>query len=103
MFYIWFLVFFKCNDTNYKSNREIEKILENENTVKYIKLCRTRWLGHGEIMDEERIPKRVMNGRMEEWREPGDKYVKEADGQTKLRKINGWIRIVLEAKSHHGL
>jgi len=59
----------------YRSNREIEQILENENTVKYIKLCRIRWLGHVERMYEKRIPKRVMHARMEEWREPVDKDV----------------------------
>jgi len=36
-----------------RNNREIEHILENENIMKYIKSCRTRWLGQLEIIDEE--------------------------------------------------
>jgi len=38
----------------------MKQILKNENIVKYIKLCRIRWLGH-----VERIPKCVMLARIE--------------------------------------
>ena len=48
-----------------KTNEEMEKAINNENTVRYIKYKRLSWLGHVERMNNERVAKTNGN-RMEQ-------------------------------------
>jgi hypothetical protein len=47
-------------------NHELNELLENANTVRFIKSIRIAWLGHVMRMDEKRTPKRVL-----EWKPIG--------------------------------
>jgi hypothetical protein len=40
-----------------RTNRELEETSKGENIVKWIKGQRINWLGHLEIMEEDRMPK----------------------------------------------
>jgi hypothetical protein len=40
-------------------NRELEEMSKRENIVKWIKGQRISWLGHLEIMEEDRMPKKI--------------------------------------------
>ncbi|VVC31621.1 Hypothetical protein CINCED_3A006707 [Cinara cedri] len=91
-----------------RKNKKIEQILENENIVKYIKLCRIRWLGLVERMNKERILKRVMHatrrqGRpMSRWIDEVKKYLQQMrirNRRNVVKDRDNWRRIVLEAKA----
>jgi hypothetical protein len=71
----------KYKDGEWKSttNQESEEMSKGENTVKWIKGQRISWLGHLERMEEDRMPKKILNRELEkmklrgrplkEWRE----------------------------------
>jgi len=42
-----------------KTNDELEKAINNENIVRYIKYKRLSWLGHVERMTNERVAKTI--------------------------------------------
>ena len=42
-----------------KTNEELEKAIDNENIVRYIKYKRLSWLGHVERMTNERVAKTI--------------------------------------------
>jgi len=42
-----------------KTNEELEKAINNENIVRYIKYKRLSWLGHVERMANERVAKTI--------------------------------------------
>jgi len=45
-----------------KNNEELDKLIEHENIVKYIKAQRLSWLGHIQRMPEARAAKKNLNG-----------------------------------------
>jgi hypothetical protein len=49
-----------------RTNKEIEDISEGADIVKFIKSLRSRWCGHTERMNNERMPKKIMTTKMEE-------------------------------------
>jgi hypothetical protein len=49
-----------------RSNRELEEIIRGEDIVKFVKFQRLAWLGHVERMDEERMSRKLLHGKMEE-------------------------------------
>jgi hypothetical protein len=48
-----------------RSNRELEEILGGEDTVKFMKSRRLTWLGQVKRMEEERMSRKLLHGRME--------------------------------------
>jgi hypothetical protein len=52
-------------------NQELEKLSKGENIVKWIKGQRISWLGHLERVEEDRMPKKVFNQKLEEVRRRG--------------------------------
>ena len=68
----------KYEDGEWKSrtNRELQELSKGENTVKWIKGQRISWLGHLEIMEEDRMPKKIFTQELE-----GD----ETKGETQER------------------
>ena len=59
-----------------RTNRELEEMSKGENIVKWIKGQRISWLGHLEIMEEDRMPKKIFTQELE-----GD----ETKGETQER------------------
>jgi hypothetical protein len=54
-----------------RTNKEIQKIINDEDIVRFVKSRRLELLGHVERMDENRAPKKFLHGSMEEKRKRG--------------------------------
>jgi hypothetical protein len=48
-----------------RSNRELEEVLRGEDIVEFVKSQWLAWLGHVEQMDEERMLRKLLHGKME--------------------------------------
>jgi len=46
-----------------RTNRELEEMSKGENIVKWIKGQMICWIGHVEIMEEDRMPKKNLHSR----------------------------------------
>ena len=47
-----------------RSNEELNRSINGENSVKFIKSQRTRWLGHVKKMEVGVMPRKMMEGRL---------------------------------------
>jgi hypothetical protein len=45
-------------------NAELNDLIKGHDIVRFMKAQRIRWLGHVESMSEERMPKRMLKGRL---------------------------------------
>ena len=99
-----------------KMNHELNEFIENADILRFIKSRRIAWLGHVMRMDENRIPKRILEWKLTGRRirgRPRKRWVEdiEEDIQTLgirgLRKLSKerteWRRITEKAKTHSGL
>jgi hypothetical protein len=48
-----------------RSNRELEEIIRGEDTVKFVKSQWLAWFGRVEWMDEKRMSRKLLHGKME--------------------------------------
>jgi hypothetical protein len=64
------------NSCRIRYNEEISKVLKREDIVRFIKSQRIRWLGHGEKMEDNAVPKRMLKGRL---------YSKRRKGRPRMR------------------
>jgi hypothetical protein len=49
----------------------IDRLIEGQDPVRFIKAQRLRWLGHIERMPETQMPKRILKGRLDNRRRRG--------------------------------
>jgi len=71
-----------------KTNKELEKAINNENIVRYIKYKRLSWLGHVERMTNERVAKNIYKWKPYATRLKGRPRVRwEDDVRNDLRKM----------------
>jgi hypothetical protein len=99
-----------------RTNREIDLVIGHEDTVNFIKSMRIRWLGHVEGMSNHRMPKMILNAKMEgdrKRRRPNKRWINDVERD--LRKLGirnwrsragdrqRWRAVVREAKVHPGL
>ena len=98
-----------------RQNDELEAIIKGENTVRFIKCQRIRWLGHIERMQDTEIPEKIY-GKLYATRRRGRPRMRWLDDVSMdLRKMGvnewrdtarnreAWRHIVEEAKAHPGL
>jgi hypothetical protein len=94
----------------------IERIIKGENTVRFIKSQRIRWLGHIERMQDNAIPKKMLYGKLYATKRRGRPKMRWLEDVTMdLRKMGvnewrdrardreTWRRIAEETKAHSGL
>jgi hypothetical protein len=99
-----------------RTNHELKELIENADSVRFIKSRRIAWLGHVMRMNEKRTPKRVLEwkpiGRRirgrprKRWIEGVEEDIQrmETRGWRKLHKERTeWKRITEKAKTHSGL
>ena len=73
-----------------KTNDELEKVINNENIVRYIKYKRLSWLGHVERMTNERVAKTIYKWKPYATRPKGRPRIRwEDDVRNDLRKMGG--------------
>ena len=98
-------------------NNELYSLCKEPNIVEDIKIRRLEWAGHMIRMEEERIPKKVLNGNFHTTRTVGRPRTRWADvvqrDALQLPGIRGWRRraanrdewrrLIREAKTRKGL
>jgi hypothetical protein len=76
-----------------RSNREPEEILRGEDVVKSVKSQRLAWLGHVEWMDEERMSKKLLHGKMEGRRRrgrPRKGWLQDLEEDLRVMQVGRW-------------
>jgi len=99
-----------------KNNEELNRSINGENIVKFIKAQRIRWLGHVKRMEVGAMPRKMMEGRLFIGRIRGIPLLSWMDdvvADLKVMKIKQWIEktkdreqwrlVVEEAKAHPGI
>jgi hypothetical protein len=99
-----------------RTNQEIQEIIKNEDIVRFVKSRRLEWLGHIEGMDDNRISKKILHGRMEGKRKrgrPRKRWLQDVQEDLKVMHVGRWWEkvqnrgewghIVKEVKAHPGL
>jgi hypothetical protein len=86
-------------------------LIEGHAIVRFVKAKRIRWLGHVERMSDERMPKRMLKGRLFSRRRKGRPGIRWLDNvvlrirgwKGRIEDRAGWRRVVKEAKADEGL
>jgi len=98
-----------------RNNEELNRSINREDTVKFIKSQRIRWLGHVKRMEVGVVPRKMMEGRLFIGRRRGRPPLRCVDdvADLKVTKIKQWIEKTKdrqqwrlddeEAKAHPGL
>ena len=107
---------YENGDWKSRTNRELEEMSKGENIVKWIKGQRMSWLGHLEIMEEDRMPKKIFTQELEGKRRrerPRKRWKEEVDIDLQVLGVRRWKElvadrkkwkdIVRQAKAHSGL
>jgi hypothetical protein len=97
-------------------NQELDRLIEGQDLVKFIKAQRLRWLGHVERMPETQMPKRILKGRLDNRRRGGRPRMRWMDSviadlatmeirgwRTKVAYRDAWRRVANEVKTHQVL
>ena len=74
-------------------NFELDKLYGEPNIVKTIKINRLRWLGHVSRMEDERVPKKLLNGNPEgrgRAGRPRARWLDAVNSDIKILKIRDW-------------
>jgi len=98
------------------NNDELNRSINGEDIVKFIKAQRIRWLEHVKRMEVRAMARKMMEGRLLVGRRKGRprlRWIDDAVGDLKVITIKQWMEkmedrqkwrlIVEEAKAHRGL
>ena len=99
-----------------RNNEELNRSIKGEDTVKFIKAQRIRWLGHVKRMEVGGMTRKMMEGRLFIGRRRGRprlRWMDDVVADFKIMKIKHWIEktkdkeqwrlVVEEANAHPGL
>jgi hypothetical protein len=99
-----------------RNNAEVNTILQGKDIVRYIKSRRISWLGHVQRMEQDRMQRQMLVGRMEGTRRrgrPRTRWLQDVERDLACLGVRNWRRrasqrdewrqIVEEAKVHVGL
>jgi hypothetical protein len=99
-----------------RNNEELNRSINGEDIVKFIKAQRIRWLGHVNRMEVGAMPRKMMEGRLFMGRRRGRPHLSWMDDVVtylKVMKIKQWMErmedreqwriVVEEAKAYPGL
>jgi len=78
-------------------NRELEEMKKGENVVKWIKGQRISWLGHLERMEEDRVPKKFLEGTRRRGR-PKKRLKEEVERDLQVLGVRRWRELVADRK-----
>ena len=85
---------------------ELSELIKRHDILRFVKAQRIRWVGHVERMSDERMPKRMLKGRLFSRRRKGRPRTRWLDSvvmDLMVMVVRGWRRLVKEAKAHQGL
>ena len=99
-----------------RNNEELNRSINTEDIVKFIKAQRLRWLGHVKRMEVGAMPRKMVEGRQfigQKRGRPRLRWMDDVVADLKVMKITQWIEkmkdrvqwrlVVEEAKAHPGL
>jgi hypothetical protein len=99
-----------------RNNEELNRSINGEDIVKFIKAQRIRWMGHVKRMEVGAMPRKMTEGRLFIGRRKGRPRLRWMDDDVadlKVMKIKQWMEktkdreqwglVVEEAKAHPGL
>ena len=84
-----------------RTTRELEEMSKGENIVKWIKGQRISWLGHLEIREEERMPKKIFTQELERTRRrgrPRKRWKEEVESDLQVLGVSRWRELVADRK-----
>jgi len=84
-----------------RTNRELERMSKGVNIVKWIKGRRISWLGHLEIMEEDRMPKKIFTQEVEGTRRRGKtrkRLKKKVERDLQVLGVRRWRELVADRK-----
>jgi len=97
-------------------NYELNKLIKNEDIVRFIKSRRIAWLGHVIRMDDKSMPKRILEWKLMGTRirgRPRKRWIVDIEEDMQIMGIRWWRkqfeeraewkRITDKAKTHSGL
>jgi hypothetical protein len=99
-----------------RMNHELNDLIKNADTVRFVKSKRMAWPGHVMRMEEKRIPKRILEwkpvGRRNRGR-PRKRWIGDIEEDIQIMGIRGWKKVCKEraewknitekGKTHSGL
>jgi hypothetical protein len=98
-----------------RNNEELNRSINGEDIVEFIKAQRIRWLGHVKRLEVGAMPRKMMEGRLFIGRRRGRphlRWLNDVIADLKVMKIKQWIEktkdreqwklVVEEAKAHPG-
>jgi len=88
-----------------RTNRELEEMNKGENIVKWIKGQRISWLGHLEIMEKDRMLKKIFTQELEGTRRKGrsrKRWKEEVQRDLQVLGVRRWRELVADRKKMEG-
>jgi transcription termination factor 2 len=79
-----------------RNNEETDNIIRKKYIVRFVKARRISWVGHVERMEDSRMPKRVMRGKIYTRRKrsrPKVRWLGDVQEDLREMEIEGWRRI----------
>jgi hypothetical protein len=90
---------FENGEWKSRTNRELEEMSKGENIVKWIKGQRISWMGHLQIMEEDRMPKEIFTQELEGTKRrgrPRKGWREETERDLQVLGVRRWRELVID-------